>query len=202
MVKNILFDMGEVLIHFDTKYYISRLNLGTEDSDLLMQEVFRSVEWVRLDRGSMTDDEAVESICHRLPPRLHASVRELVSHWDMPILPVDGMEQLVRELKQKGHRIFLLSNASLRHHEYWPRIPGSQYFDDLLVSANVRLLKPQPEIYHLACETFHILPEETIFIDDVPANIEGASQAGINGYVFRQDIPALKNWLASQGILL
>ncbi|MBR2528397.1 MAG: HAD family phosphatase [Blautia sp.] len=200
MIRNIIFDMGGVLIRFDRAFFIQRLGIGPEDEALLMREVFRSLEWARMDRGSLTDAEAAVSICARVPEHLHDAVRRLVSMWDRPILPIEGMEELIRELKEKGYHIFLLSNASFRQHDYWPRIPASRYFEDTLVSADVGLVKPQPEIYRLAFEKFRIKPEESVFIDDAPANIEGAYYVGMPGIIFNDDVAAVRKQLAALGV--
>ena len=66
MIRNILFDMGNVLIYFDRKAFMDRLGVSEEDKKLLMREVFLSVEWVRMDRGSMVEADAVASCCTRL----------------------------------------------------------------------------------------------------------------------------------------
>ena len=71
MIRNILFDMGNVLIYFDRNLFMDRLGVAAEDKKLLMREVFLSVEWVRMDRGSMVEADAVKSCCARLPERLH-----------------------------------------------------------------------------------------------------------------------------------
>lgn len=200
MIRNIIFDMGQVLIRFDGEYFIRRLQVEPEDAPVMMREVFRSLEWARMDRGSMTEEDAAASICARVPERLHDAVRKLVSMWDRPILPVEGMYELVEELKSKGYRLYLLSNASLRQHEYWPRVPASRFFDGTLISADVKLVKPQPEIYRLLCQRFSLLPEECFFIDDVPANVEGAFYCGIDGAVFHHDVGELRQVLHSRGV--
>ena len=71
MIRNILFDMGNVLIYFDRTLFMDRLGVSEADKKLLMREVFLSVEWVRMDRGSMVEADAVASCCSRLPERLH-----------------------------------------------------------------------------------------------------------------------------------
>ena len=134
MIQNIIFDMGNVLIRFDQQYFIQRLGVASEDAPLLMRELFRSVEWARMDRGSMTEAEAAESICARLPQRLHGAAEKLICMWDRPILEIPGMYELVEELKGLGYGIYLLSNASVRQHEYWPRVPASKFFDGSLIS--------------------------------------------------------------------
>jgi len=201
MIRNILFDMGDVLIHFDRDVLLNRYDLPPADRELLLREVLLSVEWSMLDRGSLHDAEMLAIVNRRLPERLHRAARGLVSEWDQPLVPVEGMEELARELHEAGYRLFLLSNASSRQHEYWPRIPGAAYFEDTLISADVHLVKPQPEIYRAALDKFGILAEESVFIDDNSLNIEGACNAGIHGIVFHLDAEELRRKLAEIGVL-
>lgn len=200
MIKNILFDMGQVLIRFDQKYFIKRLGIEDTDLDLLLREVYRSVEWVQMDRGTLREEDAFRSISKRLPERLHDAAWKLICMWDRPILEVAGMYELVEELKGLGYGIYLLSNASVRQHDYWPRIPASRFFDGKLISADVHVIKPQPEIYRLCLEKFGLQAEECFFIDDAPANIEGALCCGIAGAVFHGDAKLLRSQLRTAGI--
>ena len=200
MIKNILFDMGNVLIRFDRDVFLDRLNVSREERQLLMREVFLSVDWVQMDRGSKNEQTALEQMRKRLPEHLHAAAEELVLGWDEPIMPVDGMYELVRELKEKGYGLYLLSNASVRQHEYWPKIPAHVFFDGTLISADHHVVKPQPEIYRLCTEVFGLKPEECFFIDDIPANIEGALNCGIPGAVFHNDVPLLRKAMQNAGI--
>ena len=200
MIKNILFDMGQVLIRFDQKYFIKRLGIEDADLDLLLREVYRSVEWVQMDRGTLREEDAFRSISKRLPERLHDAAWKLICMWDRPILEVAGMYELVEELKGLGYGIYLLSNASVRQHDYWPRIPASRFFDGKLISADVHVIKPQPEIYRLCLEKFCLQAEECFFIDDAPANIEGALCCGIAGAVFHGDAKLLRSQLRAAGI--
>ena len=200
MIRTIVFDMGGVLIKFDREYFIRRLNVDPVDEQVLMNEVFCSLEWARMDRGTLTEAEAVISICSRLPERLHLAAERLVTMWERPILEVDGMYELVKELKDRGYKVYLLSNASVRQHEYWPRIRAAELFDGKLISSDVRLVKPQPEIYRLFCDTFQVLPEECFFIDDSPQNIEGAYEVGIQGTIFHGDVCALRKSLRAAGV--
>ena len=200
MIRTIVFDMGGVLIKFDREYFIRRLNVDPMDEKILMNEVFCSLEWARMDRGSLTEAEAAKSICARLPERLHLVAERLVTMWERPILEVDGMYELVKELKDRGYKVYLLSNASVRQHEYWPRIPAAELFDGKLISSDVHLVKPQPEIYRLFCDTFQVLPEECFFIDDSPQNIEGAYEVGMQGAIFHGDASALRESLRAAGV--
>ena len=200
MIRNILFDMGNVLIRFDRNLFLDRLELSREEKQLLYREVFASVEWAQLDRGSKTETTALESICKRIPVHLHKAAEQMVFHWDEPLIPIEGMYELVEELKAKGYGIFLLSNASYRQHEYWPRIEASRFFDGTFISADAHVVKPQPEIYRMCLEKFGLKAEESFFIDDVGANIEGAIFCGMQGAVFHGDVAHLRKALRAAGV--
>lgn len=202
MIQNILFDMGQVLIRFDREFFMERLGLSAEDRKILMREVFLSVEWVQMDRGSLREETAAEQIYSRIPQRLHDAAYKLISMWDRPILSIQGMHELVQELKQAGYGIYLLSNASVRQHEYWPRVPGSELFDGTFISADEGIMKPHPDYYLRAMDRFGLTPEECVFIDDVPANVEGAMTCGIHGIVFHGDAKLLRSQLRAKGVRL
>ena len=192
MIKTVIFDMGNVLIRF---------GLSGEDETLLIRNVFRTVEWMRLDRNTeMSIDEAIVKMQSRLPERLHDAASKLVKHWDEPLILVDGMEDLVKTLKEAGYRILLLSNANCRQHEYWERIPASKYFDGKYLSCDHNLMKPEPAIYYDFLKWFDLKGSECVFIDDSPANIEAAICCGIQGIIFHGDVEDLKRNLRRANI--
>lgn len=200
MIKNIVFDMGNVLIKFDRDIFLDKIEAFGEDREILMREVYLSLEWSMMDRGSLTDEQAAERMRRRVPERLHKYVNALTFEWERPILPIDGMEELVRELKAKGYHIFLLSNASLRQHDYWPLVPAAECFEDTVISADVKLVKPQPEIYLYAMYKFGARPEESVFIDDTGPNVEGAVYSGLHGIVFHGSTEELREKLRELGV--
>ena len=201
MIRNIIFDMGNVLIRWSPKNIVSRLGLGEEDAELRLREVFEGFEWVSMDHGIMSQQEGWERICRRLPKRLHEVAHACVFDWWKPPLdPIPGMAELVREVKDLDCRAYLFSNATSTLHEYLSRIPGSEYLDGFLVSADVKLLKPQHEIYEKLFETFDLKPEECFFIDDSPGNIDGAFAVGMQGSVFFGDMKRLRRELRDAGI--
>lgn len=200
-IRNIVFDMGHVLIYFKPEVFIERLGVAQEDRELLRTEVFRCVEWIQLDRGSIDEETAEASMCKRLPERLHPFVHELVTGWwKRPLLPVEGMAQLVAELKETGYGIYLLSNANRQLHRYFSEIPGSQYFDGKVVSADWLHIKPERELYEKLYELYGLKPEECFFIDDQPVNVEGALRTGMRGTVFRDDVIRLRRELREAGV--
>ena len=135
MIDTILLDMGNVLLRFDPALFLDRIGITGADRELLIRSVFRSVQWVCMDRGTLDEPQAERAICANLPQHLHPAVHQLVSCWDMPLLPTPDMEPLVAELHQLGYKLYLLSNASRRQRAYWPRLPVSRYFDGTFLSA-------------------------------------------------------------------
>lgn len=200
MIRSIVFDMGNVLISFQPGLFIDRLGIGGEDKALLLKNVFQSIEWAALDHGSMTEDEAIESMCRRLPERLHAAARKLVCEWDLPLIELEEMYELASGLKKNGYKLYLLTNASARQPEYWARAKASGLMDGTLVSAKEKLIKPQPEIYRLLCSRFGLKEEECFFIDDNICNAESAVFCGMKAAVFHGDAAALKAELTAAGV--
>lgn len=200
MIRNLVFDMGGVLIAWDPARMVARLELPEEDGLLLRREVFGSVEWVSLDRGTLSEHEALARFRARLPERLHAAAERCVFWWKEPLWPVPGMAELIEELAGLGYGIYLLSNATSALHRYFPRIPGSEYFRGGLVSADWKLLKPQREIYEKLFSECGLDPADCLFIDDNPSNVEAAGLCGMAGLAFYQDMAKLRQDLRSLGV--
>jgi len=202
MIRNLVFDMGNVLIHYIPQVFMDRLGVPAEDQPLLAREVFGSVEWIRMDRGTLGQEEAVAAMEARLPRRLWEYARRLVLGWwlDGPLMPVEGMAALLEELKGLGYGLYLLSNATLRQPEYFDRLPVSRYMDGRMVSAFHQLLKPQHEIFEAMLREFGLQAEECFFVDDSVANVEGAYCVGIAGAVFDGDVPRLRQALNAVGV--
>lgn len=130
MLRFLVCDMGNVLIRFDPELFFDRLEISDPgDRELLLREIFRSPLWPQLDLGELTEAELEEQVLPRLPRRLHAAAHALIFEWDRPIQPVPGMAGFLEECKKAGLGLYLLSNASVRQPEYWPRVPGSHLFD-------------------------------------------------------------------------
>ena len=199
-IKNIVFDMGQVLVRFDRDRVLGRLGLSKEDEKILMDEVFLSKEWELMDWGDMTDEEAAESICARLPQRLHEPVRQIVLHWEEPMEPMPGMAELVKELKEGGYGVYLLSTASLRQPEYWPRIPGADLFDGGVISSKIGYVKPERQIYETLLARYSLKAEECYFVDDTPLNVVGAMRCGMDGAVFHGNVEELRLHMREAGI--
>ena len=201
MIRTILFDMGSVLVRFEPKEFIAKLGIEGPDALAIERELFRSADWVRLDRGVFTQRQAIEAVCARLPERLHAAVELLTLHWDAERPEVPGMYELVRELSEAGYELCLLTNASIRHHEYWPTFRYAPYFGErIMLSAEWKLMKPEREFYEKAVELLKFDPAASVFIDDQPVNAEAAERCGIPCIVFYNDVPLLRRRLRERGV--
>ena len=201
MIRNIVFDMGNVLIHFDPEEFMDAEGItAPEDRKMIRQAMFATVEWSLMDMGLETEDSFEPKLRTRLPERLREKAVRMMRNWAVPRRMVPGMEALVRRLKDSGYGIYLLSNASVAQPEYWNRLPVSRYFDGTLVSAFVKTVKPTPAIYRLFTEEFHLKEEECVFIDDTPLNVAGAVACGWKGIVFYGDAAQLEEKLKELGV--
>lgn len=198
MIKNIVFDMGKVLVGYDAMRVCEHYIEDPQDRELVCREIFASQEWLLLDMGVMPEEMAFERICGRLPERLHEEARLCFGHWHEYCMDrIEEMEPVVKRLKEQGYGIYLCSNASIRLLDCYRKvIPGIEYFDGILFSAAEKCIKPQREIYERLFSRFGLKPEECFFIDDVQLNIDGAKACGMDGYCFADgDIGKLKTVL-------
>ena len=200
MIRNIIFDMGNVLLTYDPHYIVSQLTEKDENRQLLQKAIFEAPEWAQLDAGTIEEEKFLALVQSRLPEALHQEVRTIFEHWHEQMVPIDAAYHLVKELKAAGYHLYLLSNASLRFHQYEDHIPAFQLLDGRFISADFHCLKPQRTIYQTFCSHFGVKPEECLFIDDMPANIEGGKAAGIDGIVFDGDVNHLREALSQKSI--
>lgn len=199
-IKNIVFDMGNVLITFDPDRILNRHQLTGDDRKAVEKELFGGGEWHELDRGTITEAELIAAVAKRLPEHLKPVVAEIMSDWYLDLPALEESYDLVRELKMAGYRIYLLSNASLRFYDYEKKIAAFEYFDGKLVSADYLMAKPEPEIYQKLFEVFQLNPEECFFIDDLAPNIAAAKVCGMNGYQYDGNMEKLRQALNDYGV--
>ena len=191
MIQNYIFDFGKVLVHFEPDDMTAACAKDPEAAAQISPVVFDRLYWDPLDRGGITDEE-VKTACHaRLPEHLHALADEVYDRW-MEHLPfIDGMPQLVRDIKAAGGKLFLLSNISVSFAENWHKVPQLKaflsQFDGLVFSGPLGIVKPSREIFQHVLDTYGLKAEESIFIDDSEKNIVGSEKAGIRGYLFDGD---------------
>jgi putative hydrolase of the HAD superfamily len=181
MIKNIIFDLGNVLISWKPDEYL-RLN-GYDDPNrkLIMDQIVRSREWLLLDNGDITLAEAAESIAAKSPLKID----EILSVFDLRtriLFPLDRNTKLLPGLKKAGFKLYYLSNfPDDIFDEIQNKYELFSYFDGGIISARVKLSKPDPEIFRLLMKIYSLRPEESIFIDDIAVNSNSAESVGISG---------------------
>lgn len=201
MIKNIIFDMGGVLIDYNPEKTLYGL-FDKETADILLKEIFRNSLWADKDRGIITPEEIMQQVKSRIPEAVFEKVSEMVDNFYPYMPPFEKMYGFIEMLKEKGYGIYLLSNASPDFHERRSGIPALSLFDGVIVSADHKLLKPEKEIYEKLYETFSLKPEECFFIDDVQANIDGAKATGMDGHCYYHgDLEILKRDMEQRNII-
>lgn len=185
MIKNIIFDMGNVLLQFRPQVALDTFFDTQEDKELINKELFMGPEWIMGDEGIITNEERYDRICPRIPQRLHEQFKKCVEGWDACLIPVPGADEFCREVKERGYGMYILSNACNRFHHFFPREFEENYFDGVVVSSDIKIIKPNPAIYHYICKTYGLKPEECLFLDDREENVEAALGIGMEAEVFK-----------------
>jgi len=201
--RNIVFDMGGVLVVWDPDRFVRDLALSSEDAALIRREVYGNTEWAMMDRGELTAEAFRALVYPRLPERLRDAAERAAFHWTDARLEIPGMHELLEDLKRAGHSLYLLSNASLQHHDYWPKYPIARRIDPsrVFISADVNLLKPEPAIYERFLAEYGLDPATCVFIDDNPINVLYARLAGMDGIVCFGEADRLRSDLHARGAL-
>ena len=195
-MKNVVFDFGQVLIHFEPSYMVGRYVSEPNDAKLLEEVVFDRLYWDKLDAGTISDFDTVEAIKGRLPERLWDVASEIYYNWIYNIPEIEGMRELVVHIKEEYNvSVFLLSNISKYFAEHSSEIPILKLVDKCIFSAVCGMVKPNADIYEYLCSECNIDPHETVFIDDREKNTKAAEEIGITGYVFDGDATKLRAYL-------
>ncbi len=193
--KNVVFDFGKVLVHFEPEYMTAQYIKDKEDVKLVSSVLFDRLYWDRLDAGTITDLEVVSESCKRLPEKFHKDVEKIYDNWMYNIPEIDGMREILQQLKEEGTHLFLLSNISETFANRSDTIPVLKYFEKCIFSAKAGCVKPSEQIFrYLLCQC-NINAQDTLFVDDSIINIEGAKKVGINTYHFDGDVKKLKSFL-------
>lgn len=188
--------MGGVIIRYDPRFFLRRAGLTSdEDIETLVSHVFFSRDWFKVDAGEFTEKELAEIVVPTLPAHLQELATRMIFAWNKPIVPMPGMADLIRDYRARGLHIHLLSNASARVNDYFTDIPGHEYFENIFISAEWKMVKPYPETFAFFCEHFGLKPEECVFVDDVPGNCAGAEAAGLHAFNFKGDAGDLRAYL-------
>lgn len=198
--KNIVFDLGNVLIDFNPeKYLMSKIQEADSVSDL-HKLIYLGEEWQMLDRGTLTEEEAINVLIQKSSQHRHL-IELAFDNWYEMLTPIQDTVEIVRQLKEAGFQIYYLSNFQMLAFEnIREKYDFFELFNGGIVSYKEKQLKPEEGIYRRLMEEYDIKPEESIFIDDLKANIEGARRLNFETILF-QGPRNLKDELAKLGII-
>ena len=177
-MKNIVFDLGRVLIDFSLDPLIAFLQ--QESSNISSPEQFiKESKMHHFERGEICPDEFVSSLQELTKGA--SSKEHYKSAWNEIFTPVPEMLGLALDMR-KDRKVFIISNTNKLHFDYiLEKFNLERYADDIITSFEVGVMKPHPKIFDTACEKFGIKPEESIFIDDLKENVDAAINLGWNG---------------------
>lgn len=192
MIKNIILDMGNVLLKFDPEVSLRQYCETEAIRDVIRRELFEGPEWIMGDYGTITNAERFEPVSRRVPVSFHRQLQDCVDHWNICMQPIPGAKAFCEYIKSRGYGIYVLSNACNTFYDYFPRFAEISYFDGVMVSSDVHVIKPDIKIYQLFLDTYHLFPEECLFIDDREENAEGARTAGMQSIVYTGDFEQIK----------
>lgn len=185
-VDAVVFDVGNVLLSFSPVRLLQEIVPECPElHDVLLERVFRSPYWIMLDRGTISIEAAITAMS-KGDAALAPYVRRVVKGWwNLPPIP-EGVEAL-KTCKAQGKKLYVLSNYAdepFRHAQ--ERYGFFGLFDGFIVSSQVHRVKPCRDIYDHLIASFGLTPARTLFIDDTPANIEAALEAGWQGLCFNR----------------
>lgn len=183
-IKNIVFDVGMVLIDFCWDKPCREYGFSDEVIAAFEKKMIQSEYWNNMDEGTMTEQEAIVRFKEAMPEYSN----EIDKFWEKPEKFVEEYSfaaPLINELHDKGYYVYLLSNYPLHMYEiHWPSFKFFSLVDGYVVSSVEKLCKPNPAIYKLLCDRYHLIPEECLFIDDREVNVDAAKGIGMNGLLF------------------
>lgn len=197
MIKNIVFDIGNVLMTFKPDDYLRTVVSDENKRDLLYKTVFCGQEWIMLDKGTIDEKSAIDSFIEK-SPQIKNDILELMDTlYEKMIMPLTDTIDYLKELRKSGYKIYLLSNYHDRAFDYIDQQYGlASLVDGKIISARVQMLKPDAKIYIKLLQTYNLIPEETVFIDDMIENVRAAEALGIKSFQFTDCISLKKNLCA------
>ena len=179
MIKNIVFDVGKVLVDFDWQSLFDALGFSPEAYEEVAKATVQSELWNEFDRSKMADEEILEGFLEHAPGRRN----EVMRFWDnigSCIRRYDYAFPWIRSLQERGYGVYLLSNYPRRiYSQSIEELAFVEIVDGAVFSYEVQYTKPEREIYEALLRKYGLNPTECVFIDDNRANIVAANELGM-----------------------
>ena len=179
MIKNIIFDLGNVLLKFQPSEFLLRFTNDVEYIDQFVAKIFRSSTWMDLDRGTISLEIAKNNFISKYPKE-KAFLTLFFNHWMEMLTPIEENVKVLKGLRDLGYKTYILSNFIK---ETFTFIQNNydifQLFDGQIISGFEETIKPEKAIYELLLSRYNLLPEESLFIDDVLFFLKPAKKLGM-----------------------
>lgn len=188
-MKNLVFDMGNVLIEWNSEKILQAITDDRKLHNLLRKEVFETGLWVQTDEGVKTREEMIEIVTTKIGEEYRNELTQLSRYWYKYVDVYTEVQDRIIELSKNGYNIYILSNIACTFYDLVKEgyLPVTSIAKGIVLSCEERVLKPNEKIYNILLERYNLDPHETIFFDDLPENIWGAARCGINGFVVENE---------------
>lgn len=185
MIKNIIFDIGNVLTDFSWQRFYASFGYGDEVLKRLAEATVKSPVWDEVDRGVWSDEELVEGFIGN-DPSLEPQLRRIFENVHGMVVKRDYAVPWVLSLQKAGCRCYYLSNFSHKAHtECADALGFLEYMDGGILSYQDKVIKPDRKIYQLLLERYGLKAEESVFLDDTEKNLPPAEALGIHTILFK-----------------
>lgn len=198
MIKNIVFDLGNVLLKGNSSIVLDNLDIPNEIRHSIKDKFFNNCNY--LDLGEETIKQHFDNC--KFDFDIDESIQEILLKYYKYRPFNDETIELMNKLKHNNYKIFILSNNNKETYEYLKQLPVFECVDGWAVSCDYHITKPNKEIYAKLFETFNIKPEECYFIDDNKENIETGKMLGMKGFVLNNNIEELISGMEENNITL
>ena len=200
MYHNLVFDLGGVVINYNPKEYLVERFYSERTETKLYDAVFGSEEWHLMDLGKLSWNDASAIFMQRGEAKDVAfEMRALLEEWTEMMTTRTATVALMRLLKKNGFNLYYLSDMSREVFDLISRRDFFTLFDGGVVSYEVGITKPDLEIYQILLDKYKLVPQETIFTDDLKANSAAAFETGITGIQFK-NVKSFCKMLVTYGI--
>lgn len=183
-MKHIIFDCSDTLLRLGSIDFLEELTGNREQAEDIHYRLFRSPAWYEYDCGRIKKEELEQHLLPLLDKSEQEIGKKYLQDWMEHYTVIPGIPELLAELKEKGYKLYLLSDYPPCFEELWNRFDLFGYFDGRVISYEEGLRKSDGGLFDILLEKYDLAPQDCFFADDLPANIETAQKAGIRGHVF------------------
>ena len=192
MIKNIIFDIGNVLVNFNWKAFTEDLGYTKEINERIFNATVRSKDWAECDRGVLTDDEILEAFIKN-DPGIETELRKMFENFNGLLIQFPYSKGFIKDLQNHGFKVYALSNMSYKAvRECADAMDFLPILDGYVLSCDVKVVKPDERIYANICDKYSLNPSECVFLDDVSENVEAAKKFGMKAIQFKDLKSAVK----------